>query len=362
MSRKRKLLPTFLALFQVLLVASVARAEDPAGAEVLFQEGRRLLADGQVGAACEKLKESFALDPMSGTMLNLAACYEKQGKTATAWARFRNAANLAKSQGKTDQVNEANRRIKALEAELSYLTIVVPEPVPGLQVQRDDMDVSPATFGVQVPVDPGHLEIVASAPSYKSVRLSVDVGAKRDKRSVTIPKLDMAEKSAAAEASETGADAAGEASTGKGDAAIKKETEPQRAERKPAPEPPPAQEPEIVTDGPGSTPWIIGGIGVAAAATGGVFGYLATQSNTDAKNLCPTRLNCSKAALDAVDRRNQQAMFADIGIGVGLAGIATATVWLLVGGPKSRDVDSASLVLRPSVATDAAVLWAIGKF
>src|ERR1700690_1318251 len=164
MSRTSKSIFSLLAICPVLLMAGTARADDPATAEVLFQEGRRLLAEGQTSAACEKLKDSFALDPMSGTLLNLAACYEKQGKTATAWARFRNAANLAKSQGKAEQAAEANRRIKALEPDLSYLTISVPEPVPGLEVKREDMDVSPATFGVQVPVDPGPIQVVASAP------------------------------------------------------------------------------------------------------------------------------------------------------------------------------------------------------
>src|SRR5512141_381175 len=130
-----------LAAGCVVAVTVTAAAQDPAGAELLFREGRRLLDEGNVDAACEKLQESQALDPMSGTLLNLADCLTKQGKTATAWARFRNAAELATTQGKADQAAEATRRANELEADLSYLTIKVPQPVPGLEVKRGGVTV-----------------------------------------------------------------------------------------------------------------------------------------------------------------------------------------------------------------------------
>ena len=362
MTRTGKSLRVFLAFCPVLLLASVARAEDPAAAEVLFQEGRRLLAEGQVSAACEKLKDSFALDPMSGTLLNLAACYEKQGKTATAWARFHNAASLAKSQKKDEQAAEANRRLKALEYELSYLTITVPDPVPGLEVRRDDLEVSPPSFGVQVPVDPGPVQIVASAPGYKSAKVTVEIGAKHDKRTVTIPKLEKGEDAAAPEPAVAATEpAAPESAESKERPTKEKKDKGIKEATKTAPELAPAQEPEIVPEGPGKAPWVIGALGVAAGATGGVFGYLAMQSNTDAKNLCPSRQGCSKSALDAAKRRDQQALFANVGVGLGIVGVGTAAVWLLVAGPKNRD-DSSSLQIQPAVAHDGVGLWASGKF
>jgi len=356
MTRSGKSLVTLFALCPLLLLSGTARAGDPAAAEVLFQEGRKLLAEGQVSAACDKLKDSFALDPMSGTLLNLAACYEKQGKTATAWARFHNAASLAKSQGKVEQAAEANRRIKALEGDLSYLTITVSEPVPGLEIRRDDLEVSPATYGVQVPVDPGTVQIVAAAPGHKTVKLSVEIGGKHDKRTVAIPKLEKGE-----EAEPAPATAPAPAEPTEPQVRPEKKDKAIQAVQHTAPEAPPMQQPEIIHDGPGMTPWVIGAIGVAAGAAGGVFGYLATQSNSDAKSLCPTRQNCSKAAMDAADRRDQQALFANIGVGLGIAGVGTAAIWLLVGGPKNRD-DSSSVTIQPSVARDSAGLWATGRF
>ena len=74
-----------IGLLVCLTLAPLASA-DPAAAEALFREGRKLLDEGQLDAACSKLAESQRLDASPGTLGSLAQCHEKQGKTATAWA------------------------------------------------------------------------------------------------------------------------------------------------------------------------------------------------------------------------------------------------------------------------------------
>src|SRR3954470_4044560 len=60
--------------------AEHARADDTrvdrAAAQALFDQAKELLARDNVTGACPKLEESQRLDPTSGTLINLADCYE----------------------------------------------------------------------------------------------------------------------------------------------------------------------------------------------------------------------------------------------------------------------------------------------
>src|SRR5438132_9428411 len=94
-----------------------------AAAEALFEEGRKLMADGKAAEACPKFEASEQLDPSSGTLLNLANCYEKQGRTASAWATYKEAASLANANGRSDHLGVAQKRADALAPKLSRVTV-----------------------------------------------------------------------------------------------------------------------------------------------------------------------------------------------------------------------------------------------
>src|SRR5260221_9700518 len=88
------------------LVAPDARAQpspDDAGAEALFLEGRRLMDAARFDEACAKFAASQKLAPGLGTLMNLADCEEHRGRTATAWAHFREAAAEAHEAGRTER-------------------------------------------------------------------------------------------------------------------------------------------------------------------------------------------------------------------------------------------------------------------
>src|SRR5262245_66532784 len=78
-------------------------AADKAAAEALFDQGRAAMQEGDFAKACGLLERSQHIDPGVGTLLYLAECYEKSGKTASAWATFREAADAAEAQRKADR-------------------------------------------------------------------------------------------------------------------------------------------------------------------------------------------------------------------------------------------------------------------
>src|SRR6186713_2555584 len=97
---------TRLALLTPLMLAPAvasaqADAQQKAAAEALFDEAYQLLAQGQYESACRRFEQSQEIDPGVGTLLYLGDCFERSGKTASAWATFREASSAALAAGQT---------------------------------------------------------------------------------------------------------------------------------------------------------------------------------------------------------------------------------------------------------------------
>jgi hypothetical protein len=132
-------------------------------AEALFVEGRRLVAEGKPDEACQKFAESQRLDPGVGTLLNLARCYARTGKTASAWAAYREAAGHARATGQAEREVAARTEAERLEPTLSRLEVTLTEAASRqrLSIVLDGQPWSSALIGVGTPVDPGEHTLVA---------------------------------------------------------------------------------------------------------------------------------------------------------------------------------------------------------
>lgn len=284
---------------------------NPAVAEALFKEAKKLFAAGKTAEACPKFAESQRLDPSPGTLLNLAACYEKQGKTATAWAEFLRAARLAGERGQAGRSGEAKQRAAVLEARLSYLTVLVANKVPGLVVKRNGEVLEAAQFDVRLPTDPGDYAITAEAPGRLPFRTTLLLKPERDDAKVTVPEL----------ATEV-------------------------AKVEPVPPPPttatvlpPPSEPALEASSRGKpiAGYVVGGIGLAALGVGATFGVMALGSHSSAEDACPEHTNCSSNAIDDRDRAGTQALLANIGVAAGVVGLGVGG-YLLFLAPASKKV------------------------
>jgi hypothetical protein len=191
----RPLRPALVAsvLLASLALTTPARAQntgDRAAAEALYNDAKKLIADKRFADACPKLEESMRLDPGIGIMLHLASCYEKTNKTASAWALFREAEQLATREN-DKRSDIAKKRADALESTLHRLTIVVPQAsaLSGLEVKRDGSRVGAGQWGTAVPVDPGEHAIAATAPGKIAWSTSVKTPLAKGDTSVTVPTL-----------------------------------------------------------------------------------------------------------------------------------------------------------------------------
>ena len=195
MNRHVLALSLLLANSSLLLVAQCraqGSSSDKAAAEALFNEGLSRTQAGDFPAACGKFEASQALDPTLGTTLHLADCYEHVGRTASAWALWKQGEGIAHRQGEVDRESLARERAQAMESRLSYLTLKLESDAPpGLVVTRNGQAVPLPSLGVAIPVDPGPEELSASAPGRAAWVHHLEVASKPGTMIVQIPTLQV---------------------------------------------------------------------------------------------------------------------------------------------------------------------------
>lgn len=249
-------------------------AGNKAAAEALFDQGRQLVQSGDYAQACQKFEASQKLDEGIGTLLYLADCYEKIGRTASAWATFKEAASIAGAQGQSSRQKLANQRAQGLESGLVKVVIDVAkgnEGLLGFEVRNDGVPIPTAQFGIPVPIDPGEHHIEASAPGKQSyvdvVRISKGVG------HVSVPQLtDLAPSKPASllaprepgqENSNVGGVVANPTAP---KSTFESDTTTGKAQR--------------------ITAYVVGGLGVVGVGVGTYFGLAAIHDNNQSKTRC----------------------------------------------------------------------------
>lgn len=189
MSAARLALAVAAGLLVVSAGARSARAQPAANAvaaEELFREGRELIEKKRYVEACEKLEASQKLDSAVGTLFSLGECYAAQGRNASAWFGFRNAAALAAARGDHRRVG-AQMKADALEPELAHLVIHLADRPEDVRVSVDGGAIGAAALDSPLPVDPGPHRVEAhGAQSYE---VTVQVSTNGVTAQVAIPSL-----------------------------------------------------------------------------------------------------------------------------------------------------------------------------
>jgi len=289
----------FLAL--LLLPSAAARADERTEtAARLFREAKELVKAGKAAEACPKFEESHKLDPGAGTQFNLADCYEKTGKLASAWKLFVDLEGVLRRVDDTERADKARERARAIEGSVPRLTIVAPwaKTTRGAAISRDGSLVDPAEIGAPIPLDPGRHEIVAQATNKKPITRTV-VAAAGHSETLPLPELENDEASVAVVATPP---------TGRRTAGL-----------------------------------VVGAVGIAALGTGVVLGVVAKSNYDDAVTGCPETggvRHCPTGSGGAgrADSARSLATVGTIVGGVGLAAIVAGTI-LYVTSPSSGSAE-----------------------
>ena len=327
-AKRFRILP---ALCLVLGFAGPARADNAAAANALFDEGKRLMQAGRYAEACTKFADSQRLDPGVGTILNLAACYEKNGQTASAWSAYRAAAAAARDKGQSTREQAARESVARLEPGLlKVIVTVTPQPeADALTVTLDGTAIPPGLRGIPTPVDMGNHRLEAAGPGKKpwSIAFTVKGAATTP---VLVPVLDIAPVQAQAQAAKTT---------------------------------PPWQPPGAETrDGKSqrTVALIVGGVGVIGVGVGSAFGLMAKASDDKADPLCSTSDHCTDEGKSYINSAHSKATVATVAFSIGGAGLlGGAILWLTA--PRAQE-RGASVAVVPTVGPDGAGLFAKGSF
>lgn len=158
---------------------AAASVPDPLATQ-LFADAVALLEKGEWPQACSKFEASMALYSAPSTLLNIARCYEHDGKLSLAWSAYQRALVINRETQQPERKKEldeiATKGLAAIESRLPRLKIVMTGAVPpGLRVTQNGKDVPVAVLGTPIPVDPGQQSVVAEAQDFEPFTQAVTV-------------------------------------------------------------------------------------------------------------------------------------------------------------------------------------------
>lgn len=284
--------------FCVAALSAPASAEltplERATAEALFQRGTHLMDQGKYAEACDTFAATLEMESGLGTMLHLADCYDKLGKTASSWALFEDVAARAKVSGDTVRSTIASARAEDLQSRQSlvYLKFVDAnterERATPLRVELGGTNIPEAMWNAPIPLDPGEALLVVSADGYQTWTQKVVVAPGPTVRRVSIPRLTRLVQAP-------------------------KPSLPPRARTNASARPRLVVEPKSVpANGTSATKvwgYVTGAVGLLGLGFGGYLGYRAYTRQQDSLELCRAS-NPNLCTPDGVEMREEAIDFA----------------------------------------------------
>jgi hypothetical protein len=296
---------------------ATATGKQKAEAQKLFDHGRELSAATRYPEALAEFRASFDIVASPNTHFSIARTLAYMGQHAEAYVEYGKTITEAQAAAPKDKrytqtADAADAEQRDLRPKLAFLVLSV-EHGEGATVKVGEREIDQTALRDAIPVNPGTVNVVVSSGGAEVARQSVTL-AVADRKTVV---LDAQPKP-------------------------------------PAPAAPPEQPkeaPAIVVDtSPGglrTAAYIAGGVGVAGLATFAIFGSLEKSSYNELNDACHGGPCPPERADDIAAGRSRQTI-ANVGLGVGLAGLAAGVVLFVVSSPpKAPTTARASVLVAP---------------
>jgi len=300
----------FLAALHGSKAWALTGSTEKAAAESLFQDGVALMQQGKAEAACEKFAASEELDPALGTMLRLADCYDRIGKTASAWALFEEAASVAQARGERPREAAARERVVDIGKRLSRLKVQIASGAPaGLVIKLNGTSIPRASWDGTIPVDPGDQVVEASAPGFQAWTGHAAAPAGPATTQLEVPALTAVPASAQPAAADA--------------LSVRDST----------------RTPSDTGQTQRTVALVVGGVGVASWVVAGVTSYLASARNHDSRDQCRTS-DPNLCNTRGIDLRDQALSLAKVSTVTAIAGtglvVGGVALWVIKPGPSAQ--------------------------
>lgn len=328
----RSLVGSALLLGALSLVSVNVAAQTPAEiqqARTLYSQGLTQEAASDWAGALASFEKVARIRMTPQVRFHIARCKEKLGRLNEALGGYRLAEHEA---GTTDGVPESvvaevRAAREALEKRVPRLIIERGEGAESAKIALDGVELGQAQIGREVNVDPGPHVIKVTLPDGRRFERTVQVAeGEQDQVMLDVPP----DLQPVAEDDVQPKDGADQDSSG-----------PVAFDSKDG----------LPPSGGSPMPWIIGGIGVASLAASGVFYVLRNQANSDLDAECINDV-CPDTLEDTQSRGENYSMLTGVTLGIGIAGVSVAAIWLLTGSSSSQAKAASRKQMRFDVGFD----------
>lgn len=292
----------------VLCLAEASASAQDASPEKRFVAAQKLYDAGSYEAAYGEFRSLAAETGSPNAELYAARCLTQMGRVVEAYdataAALRNATAKAERDAKYEDTRDtAARDLAKLDAKVGKVVVAVASPPQGLAIFVGERSIPVDRMGTPVGVAPGEVVVRITAPSRKTIekRLTIRAG---ETSPVTVT----------LEVESAGANGG--------------------AQRPPS-------APAAGFGAARSAGVAIGVVGLGGMATFVTAGLLANQKYDEIRAACGGKACSDRSYADDIEGGRRLDLAANIGLGVGVAGLATGTLLVLLGKPDSAPPVSA---------------------